>query len=272
MTAALHVSAIAEHLTQRDVRILHDLERFRLLTTRHIQRLHFPAAPLGPHVTQSGATRGTTRVLGRLEALGVIARLSRRIGGIKHGSAVTIWQLGPAGDRFLRARRGERTRRRFHEPGHLFTHHMLAVADVAITLIEHANAGRFELLELETEPACWRTFTSGTGTLTLKPDLFTVTADATTETHSFIEVDLGSEHRPAIVRKCQTYQRYALQGHEQHTRGLFPAVVWITPHSARLRQIRDAIRSDPGLDHSLFWVTTPETMLQQLAPYTGVTT
>lgn len=57
MAAVRHLD-LEEHLTERDVRILEDLERFRLLTTRQLQRLHFPAAPLGPHVTASGATRG----------------------------------------------------------------------------------------------------------------------------------------------------------------------------------------------------------------------
>ncbi|PPG15131.1 hypothetical protein C5D36_10250 [Rathayibacter sp. AY1C6] len=94
---------LESHLTDRDVRVLEDLERFRLLTTRQLQRLHFPAKPLGPHTSTSAATRGTTRVLTRLEALGAITRLARRIGGIKHGSALTIWQLGPHGGRFLRS-------------------------------------------------------------------------------------------------------------------------------------------------------------------------
>ena len=100
-------SALQGHLTDRDIALLLDVERFRLLTTRQIQRLHFPSAPLGPHISMSSATRTTTRVLGRLEEHGAIGRLQRRIGGIKHGSSLTIWQLGPAGDRFLRARRGD---------------------------------------------------------------------------------------------------------------------------------------------------------------------
>src|SRR5690606_18777712 len=113
------------------------------------------------HATVSSATRGTTRILNRLEQLGVIARLERRIGGIKHGSALIVWQLGAAGDRFLRIRRGEVGRRRYEEPGRTFMAHMLAIADTAVTLIEQANARHFELLEMELEPTCWRSFTSG---------------------------------------------------------------------------------------------------------------
>ncbi len=271
--SALRIPDLEAHLTERDIRILEDLERFRLLSSRQLQRLHFPAAPFGMHTTVSAATRGTTRVLGRLEGHGVIARLARRIGGIKHGSALTIWQLGPAGERFLRARRGEPNRRRYSEPGRTFLSHMLAVADVAIVITERANVSGYEVLELELEPDCWRPFTgSGGNVITLKPDLLVVTADATTETHSFIEVDRGTEHLPAVLRKCHTYQRYFATGTEQATRGLFPAVVWITPDPLRARSIRNAIDTDRTLDPDLFWVITPEQAISRLAPYPTSTT
>lgn len=267
--SAHRVPALEARLTDRDVRLLEDLERFRFLTTRHIQRLHLPATPLGSHATVSSATRGTTRILGRLEELGVVTRLARRIGGIKHGSALIVWQLGAAGDRYLRARRGDPKRRRYEEPGRTFLTHTLAVVDAAVTLIEQANAGRFELLELELEPACWRTFSSATSTapMTLKPDLLVVTADTHTETHSFVEIDLGTEHLPAILRKCQTYQRYCRTGTEQQSRGLFPAVVWVVPDPLRAARIRDAIAGDSTLDTERFWIITPNAMNRHLAPY-----
>lgn len=44
VTAVRHLD-LEEHLTERDVRILEDLERFRLLTTRQLQRLHFRRHP-----------------------------------------------------------------------------------------------------------------------------------------------------------------------------------------------------------------------------------
>lgn len=269
---AYRFARLEEHLSDRDIRLLENLEEFRLLSTRQLQRLQFPASPLGIHATISSATRATTRVLSRLEQLGVIARLERRVGGIRHGSALTIWQLGAAGDRFLRTRHGAPSRRRYEEPGRTFLTHILAVADTAITLIEQANAGRFELLEFEREPACWRIFTSGSAApVTLKPDLFVVTADAHTETHSFIEVDLATEHLPAILRKCRTYQRYFATGIEQASRGLFPAIVWIVPNVLRARDVRRAIDGDRHLTPDLFWIVTPESMNHQLAPYPAPT-
>ena len=261
-------SALQGHLTDRDIALLLDVERFRLLTTRQIQRLHFPSAPLGPHISMSSATRTTTRVLGRLEEHGAIGRLQRRIGGIKHGSSLTIWQLGPAGDRFLRARRGDPLRRRYDEPGLTFIDHQLAVAETAVGLIEQAKVGRFDLLELELEPACWREFNSiGNSVVSLKPDLMAVTADTNTETHSFVELDRGTEHVPAVVRKCRIYQRYYDTGIEQQHRGLFPAVVWIVPDAVRAKKLRDAINAESALSSDLFSVVTPQLADRQLAPY-----
>lgn len=255
------------HLSDRDIRILEDLEQYRLLTTRHIQRLHLPAQPFGTHATVSAATRGTTRILTRLEQLKVVARLERRIGGQEHGSALTIWQLGYAGERYLRKRRGDTSRTQYLEPGQAFTSHTLAVADVAVTLREHAAAKHFELLTLEPEPHCWRTYEATTGQGTLKPDLFVVTADPSTETHSFIEVDLGTEHPPVIIRKCRVYQRYSRTGSEQARHGLFPAVVWLVPTTKRAETLSAAITAARDLDGSLFWVTTTDQALAHLAPY-----
>ncbi len=150
---------------------------------------------------------------------------------------------------------------------------MLAVVDTAVALIEQANASRFELLELDLEPACWRTFISGSiAPITLKPDLFVVTADAETETHSFVEVDLGTEHLPAVLRKCRNYQRYHDTGNEQHAHGLFPAVVWIVPDPIRAKRIREGLAADKHLTADLFWITTPASMNRQLAPYPATVT
>ncbi len=259
---------IEEHLTARDIRLLEDLERYRLLTTRQIQRLRLPAVPFGSHVSTSAATRGTTRILNRLEDLGVVTRLERRIGGTKHGSANTVWQLGATGERYLRTRQGLPRRRRFDEPSLTFIAHTIATRDIAVTVIENAAHRSYDVLTADVEPHCWRTFTTGTGTTTLRPDLFVVTADPTTETHSFVEVDLDTEHLPALIRKCRLYQRYFRTGIEQQARGLFPAIVWLVPTSKRARQLHDAIANARDLDADLFWITTTDQALAHLAPYT----
>lgn len=263
----LRIRELEQHLTERDLGLLHDVERFRLLTSEHLQRLHFGVEPLGSHTTPLAGVRATNRVLTRLERIGVIARVSRRIGGPHHGSSATVWQLAPAGERILRALRGDPDRRKFQQPGAAFLSHTLAIGDVAVQVIEGSRLGHYEVLEIETEPWCWRTFQSGGGTATLRPDLLLVTADSETETHTFCEIDRGTEHLPAIRRKCDIYQRYYRDGTEDRTRGLFPAVVWIVPDEPRANALRTAIDNDDRLDSDLFTVVTTSSALPTLAPY-----
>ena len=250
-------------LTDRDLALLQDIEQLRLLSTRQIQRLHFAIG----HATISAATRGTVRVLGRLEDRGFLVRLERRIGGIKHGSSGNVWQLSATGERLLRALRGDGARRRFVEPGAPFTDHTLEVADLAVRLREAARDERFDLLELDAEPECWREFTaSHGGPLWLKPDLYVVTANTAVEEHAFVEVDRGTEHMPAILRKCAIYQRYFKSGNEQHRQGIFPAIVWVVPSEQRAAKLRASIRADPTLTDTLFRVSSAQNAVAMLSP------
>jgi hypothetical protein len=208
-------------------------------------------------------------VLGRLEEHGFIARLERRIGGVKHGSAATVWQLAATGERYLRARRGDPNRRRFVEPSSLFLDHTLDIADLAIRLREEARAGRTELLRLETEPDCWRDFTNANGgTSTVKPDLAVVTADSETEMWAYVEVDRGTESIPRILAKSRLYQQYAATGIEQREHGIFPAVIWVASDPLRAERIARAIAAEPGLDPDLFYIISNERALELLAPTT----
>lgn len=256
------IHEVRQHLSPRDFDVLRSLETFRLLTTGQVRRLHFL-----DHVSESSAARTTVRVLGRLESHRLIVRLSRRIGGFDKGSAANVWQLAALGERLLRALADDPSRRRYVEPTEGFTRHTLAVAELAVRATEHSRRGGFELLNLETEPDCWRTSTRPDGTIEwLKPDLFMVTANADYEAHAFIEVDRDTEHMPAILRKCTKYQRYWRSGIEQARSGLFPAVVWIVPTVGRADRIRAAIRGEPTLSSDLFQVVTDEQALSVLGP------
>ncbi len=258
------VHELLELTTDRDLLILKDLEQLRLLSTRQIQRLRFRE-----HVSPSSATRTAVRVLGRLEAHGLIVRLPRRVGGAIRGSAASVWQLASTGERLLRRLSGQESRRRYVEPSPQFTAHTLAVADTAIDLFEAQARGDLELLELQAEPDCWRDFANTAGAREwLKPDLYVVTADATTEAHSFVEIDRGTEHLPAVIRKCLTYQRYWRSGHEQTRSDVFPAVVWIVPTGARAKKLADAIQAHAELHEHLFHITTPDRAMQIIGPDT----
>lgn len=250
------IDQLEAQLTARDSEILQSLEQFRALTTRLIQRLHFPSGQHGIHRTQKTATRLCNRVLLRLEADGFIARIEGRpVGGTVRGSAGTTWHLAATGERLLRARRGDPTRRRYVTPSRSFLAHTLAIAEFAASLRECEATGRVEVLELVTEPACWRPFQSMTGQTVLKPDLAVVIANAEVEAHVFVEVDRSTEHLPTVIRKCHTYQLYRQTGIEQHRSGVFPAVLWIAPDAERTHKLLAAIRREKTLDIDLFTIT-----------------
>lgn len=251
-------------LTHRDLAVLDDLEQLRLLTTRLIQQLHFPIGP-DAHLSAGAATKATMRVLTRLKELGVISHLERRIGGVRHGSQGFIWQLTSTGATVQRTRRGETGRRRYIEPSALFTDHTLAIADLVVTIRTLAAGGKLEVLALQAEPECWREWVGPHGvTQTLKPDLCSVTATGQFEDHLFIEADQGSEHMPQILAKCRVYADYHQTGIEQHTSGVFPAVLWVAPTPVRAAQIGRAIAADPSLPEELFHVTTTDTFTEHL--------
>ncbi|KUO18823.1 hypothetical protein AQJ91_23465 [Streptomyces dysideae] len=194
------------------------------------------------------AAVATIRVLTRMESRRLITRLHRRIGGVRAGSSGITWQLGASGERLLRARHGDAARRRYSEPSPSFIAHTLASADLAIRLYELARRGAVELLRLEAEPECWRTFLSAHGARAwLKPDLFAITAGGDYEHHWFIEADNATEHAPVIVRKALQYQQYAATGIHQQEHGLFPAVVWVVPDAKRRTAIRAALFTEPRL-------------------------
>ena len=240
-------------LSERDIALISSLERFRLLSSTQIRRLHFDPT----HTRLLTATRSTQRVLGRLEAEGMVSRLQQRVGGHGGGSSSLIWQLGPTGEALLRQRAGGGKRRRYVEPSGMFTRHTLAVADIAIAVIEGTRAGRAELIRLDTEPACWRRYLTSTGIAAwVKPDLHVVTAQADFEDHAFIEVDLGTEHRPQLLAKARAFQRYRTTQTYQDAHGVFPLVIWAVPDQIRLAFLDKTLAADKTLDPGLFRVIT----------------
>ncbi|WP_176832285.1 replication-relaxation family protein [Geodermatophilus sp. DSM 45219] len=231
--------------------MLLSLAACRLLTTGQLQRLHF-----ADHATEGAASRICRRVLARLQRLGVIEHLDRRIGGVRAGSASYVWRVGPVGERLLRQDEGA-PRGRHKQPGLRFVDHVLAVAECSVQLVEADRRGDLELLATEHEPACWRGFLGAYGGAeTLKPDLYAVTATTEYEDSWFIEVDRSTESLPTLLKKCAQYERYQRTGREQEQRGVFPAVLWVVPDDRRAGVLVAAIRRRYGTDQELFRVTT----------------
>jgi hypothetical protein len=119
--------------------------------------------------------------------------------------------------------------------------------------------GQVEILDLQTEPACWRAWTTLSGSReVLRPDLYLAVAVGNEEVRWFIEVDRGTEHRPALSRKAAAYQRYYDSQVEQDRDGVFPKVVWVVPNDERRSQLHRALDGDPTVQPGLFAVTTAD--------------
>lgn len=248
-------------LSDRDRAVVRSVSELRLASARQLERLHFLVPD--QHATPLTAARTARRTLERLTRDRLLVRLERRIGGMRAGSASFIYALGPVGQRVLG---DDGPRRRFREPSAVFVAHTMAVTELYVRLHEAARHGELQLLAgVETEPACWRSVLTGGGRAVLKPDLFTVTGNDDYEYRWFVEVDLGTEHAPAIVRKCRAYQAYYRSGAEQAEHGVFPRVLWVTQDDRRADRLRGVITGARDLTDGLFLVTTGEQAVKVLA-------
>jgi hypothetical protein len=262
---------VAGQLSERDRAITQAVARLRLLSGKQAERLFFAGIE-----SPASRARITRRSLARLVELGVLARLERRIGGVRAGAAghvyyaaagrrlVSYWQgegLGPAGSAY--------------EPTGMFTRHVLAVSESYVRLVEADRANTLRLLEFQAEPAAWRRFTGPGGrAVTLKPDAFVrlgLTRDDTAELHAFLEIDCGSEGRAALTRKCRAYVAAWRSG---IATDVFPRVTWITTTERRAELLRAVCTSMPAEAWKLFLVTTPEHAVAAIGatPSTGAAT
>jgi hypothetical protein len=142
--------------------------------------------------------------------------------------------------------------------------HTLAVADAVVTITESSRLGHFELLQLQPEPHCWRQLPGLTNTV-LRPDLFVSVGAGDFEHRWFIEIDLGTEPLPTLIRKCQVYQAYFQSGVEQAEHGVFPKVLWHMHSGDRARRLAQAIAADHRLTNELFTVVNATEMIATIA-------
>ncbi len=254
---AAGLGELAGLLSERDQAVLEAIAEHRFFTTRQVERLLF-----SNHNTPDSGARCCRRVLARLERWGLIERPIRPVGGLQAGSASSIWMLSSAGQRLRNLQAGRGAIGRVREPGERFIQHYLAIGDAHLELVTAARAGLVELLSVQIEPACWRSYSSLAGSReTLKPDLFAVTGSGEFEDHWFIEIDRATESLPTLLKQCQQYEAYRRSGSEQAATGLFPRVLWIVPDDRRAAQLRAALTSTRAFGRDLFQVTTPEELI-----------
>lgn len=249
---------LASQLSERDWEIMRFLDQHRYATTAQLRRVFFTT-----HASQSAATRACVRVLDRLLVQRVLTRLERRVGGVRHGSAAYVWCLDVVGDRLTRTKEG--TRRRLHDPSFPFLAHTLAITETHLQLQEAAAAGAFHLTTVEVETEAWRLYVApGGAKRILQPDLrVTVSTDAYDD-HWYLEIDLGTESLPVLLRKCAAYVDYRRTGRAQAEHGAFPRVLWVLPAAARVERLQAAIVAEPKLPDRLFTCVTTEALIATL--------
>lgn len=254
--AEIHAS-----LSDRDLAVLRSVAALHFVTTRQLERLHFHGLGLSPQ----WAARGARQTLARLHDLKLLDRLERRIGGVRAGSASFVYALSRAGSRLLH----DHNRRRSREPSLAHLSHVLDVAELVVRLHERARTGGdIDLLDVETEPACWRSFIDSKGRQrTLKPDLRATLGAGSAELHWFVELDRGTEHRPALVRKIQAYLAAWEDEGEQTRVGVFPRVLWVVPDARRAEVVAQVCNSLSGVPVGMFEVATSDRAVTALTSY-----
>lgn len=248
-----------KHLSERALTVLATVDRYRYMSARQIEQLHFSC-----HATPLTGARTCRRVLERLTMCGALWRLERRIGGVRAGSASFVYTLSPLGFRILNG--DEENRVRHREPSERFLDHTLAISQLAVDVCALAQRrDDIDVISVEPEPDCWRRFTVGLeGVQILKPDLLVALRVGEFDYHWFIEVDLATHSASAVVRKCHIYHRYWVTGAEQDRCGVFPRVLLVAPSVRRASLLERNIDAARSLNRDLFAVTTDDAALRWL--------
>jgi hypothetical protein len=243
--------------TERGVLAL--VARTRLCSGAQLERLFFYEGE------PASRARQARRTLGQLAEWRVLDRLPRQVGGRRAGSRGFVYCLGPSGVRLLARESGDKPRR-LDAPGDRYIAHTLAATEILVRLREADRAGTLELIEVQSEPACWRSFAGPFGARrVLKPDLFVRVGAGAHEYRWAIEIDMATEARGTLHAKCWRYVEHLRTGSEQHLHGTYPRVLWATTTERRAEQLRDTIARLPDHAGRLFTVCLQEAAIQLMA-------
>jgi hypothetical protein len=243
------VERIAAGLGERDLAIVADVGRVRVLTGRQVERLHF-AELAGAH-----RDRTRRRVLERLVSLKLLSPLKRRIGGERAGSAGLVFALGPVGQRLLALQANRSPDERARQPGtptDRFLSHNLSIAEVYVSLVEARRAGALTLDAFRAEPTCWWRNSEGEW---IKPDACAVVSAGDIEDSWAIEVDRATESLPTLKRKLRAYLDLVECGENGPDGGVLPRVLVTVPDERRLHEVRKLVAELPSPAKQLFTVT-----------------
>lgn len=231
---------LVDELTPRYTAPLPHLARVRLLSGAQLDRLL-----AAPELSPETVGRVRRRIMARLTALGLVAMLGRRIGGVRAGSAGHVYTLTTAGHRFLALVNNAPPPARkqpSHAPGDLFLTHTLTISGVYVDLIEHSRGGGFHVHTFTTEPQCWHP--TGNGAY-VRPDAYVIVRTGAIGHCWWLEIDNGTETIPRLRAKIRTYRDFLTSGGIGPD-GVPPRVLFTTPDTHRARSITGLV--DDGIE------------------------
>lgn len=258
--SARQLDRIVSRLDRTDQEVLLFMQTVRLASGAQLRRRFFE----GGEASAASRARIARRKLGKLAELRVLDRLPRAVGGVRAGSEGFVYHLGPIGLRLL-ARMGSRSKR-IGAPGDRYVRHTLAIAETVVCLNEAETADTIDVIEVQTEPTCWRGFIAAEGVrVVLKPDLFVRVGAGAMEDRWFVEVDLATESPATLIRKGRRYLDHHRSGSEQSEHGTYPRVAWAVPDERRLQVVVDALGTLPADTWPLFTVCMASDLIDKLA-------
>jgi hypothetical protein len=251
-----HLNHIEQELTDLDRDVLLLVQALKLVTGNQLRRRFWPG--------DESAARAGRRALARLTKWRVLDRADGRRGGVRAGSEGYIYVVGPSGHRLL-AGLGFHGRRR-SLPGERHLAHTLAISEAVVQLHEAEATGALELIEVQTEPTCWRPFVGMMGArVVLKPDAFVrIGAGQVAEDAWFLEMDMATEGPSALAAKFKRYAQHFRSGEEQRRAGVYPRVMWATPDVRRAGVLNNALERLDAETKRLHVVTTQEALMPLL--------
>jgi hypothetical protein len=247
---------IERDLLDLDRDVLLFVQSLRLVSGSQLRRRFWPG--------DESAARAARRALARLVTWRVLDRIDGRRGGVRAGSEGFVYVVGAAGHRLL-SRIGF-AGKRAGAPGERYVAHTLAIAETVVGLHEAQATGALDLIEVQTEPTCWRPFLGLMGArVVLKPDLFLrLGAGRVDEDRWFVEIDLATEAVGTIAAKLKRYGQHFRSGEEQRREGVYPRVIWATPDMRRAGVLNDALDRLDADTKRLHVVTVQEALVPLL--------
>lgn len=217
---------IQTQLTNRDKAIIQTLGEVVVASSVQLERLHFA------ELKSSSRTRQRNAVLNRLAKQGVLARLPRRIGGVRAGSSGHIYALDVLGQKLL----GRDKTRRPPTNSWPYLAHALAVTDLLVQATEAERSGQLNLIGFTAEPRCWNMIE---GQLQLRPDAVLSVRPTVGNwiDHWAVEVDRATERPVRVRRKLLTYLGAFNTGGVLRGSSVFPKILLSVPDEDRLGEI-----------------------------------